>query len=113
MLDWTICQLIAYAVFDVAWGATGGESFVPLAVFAVENVLLVATLGTTIGHRALGLQVQRLDTHHDDPLGGPPGLVGALVRTGLLCLAVPALVPDRDNRGLHDRLAGTVIVRSR
>lgn len=113
ILDWTLSQLIAYAVFGVAWGATGAESFVPLAVFAVENLLLVSTLGATIGHRALGLQVHRLHTHGANPLGAAPGPVGGLVRTVLLCLAVPALIPDRDNRGLHDKAAGTVIVRSR
>ena len=34
-----------------------------------------------------------------------------LVRTVLLCLAIPALIWDRDQRGLHDRGAGTVLVR--
>jgi len=35
----------------------------------------------------------------------------ALLRTVLLCLALPALIWDRDGRGLHDRLAKTVEVR--
>ncbi|MGX1157392.1 hypothetical protein RKD39_004970 [Streptomyces albogriseolus] len=34
-----------------------------------------------------------------------------LLRSVLLCLAIPALVWDRDGRGLHDRLARTVEVR--
>jgi hypothetical protein len=33
------------------------------------------------------------------------------VRTVLLCLAVPALIWDRDQRGLHDKAAQTVLVR--
>jgi uncharacterized RDD family membrane protein YckC len=37
--------------------------------------------------------------------------VAAAIRTALLCLAVPALIFDSDSRGLHDRVAGTVLVR--
>jgi hypothetical protein len=33
------------------------------------------------------------------------------VRTALLVLLVPAVVIDRNNRGLHDRAAGIVVVR--
>ena len=40
-----------------------------------------------------------------------PGLLRAAVRTGLLLLVVPAVVQDGDGRSLHDRAAGTVIVR--
>ena len=49
------------------------------------------------------------------PLAGDPGRVGAgkaLLRTLLLYLLVPALISDRDGRGLHDRFAGTVVVRA-
>ena len=44
---------------------------------------------------------------------GPLGLLTALLRTALLVLLVPALVYDRDKRGLHDRAAKTVVVRAR
>ena len=40
---------------------------------------------------------------------GSPG-ARALVRTVLLCLAVPPLIWDRDRRGLHDRAADTAVV---
>jgi uncharacterized RDD family membrane protein YckC len=113
VIDWLLCQLVALGVFGVAWGAAGWAAFVPLAVFAVENVLLVSTLGTTVGHRVMGLVVHRLQPAELSPLGGPPGPVAGLVRTALLCLAIPALIPDTDNRGLHDKAAGTVIVRAR
>jgi hypothetical protein len=33
------------------------------------------------------------------------------VRTALLCLFFPALFSDSDGRGMHDRAAGTAIVR--
>lgn len=98
-IDWAVCLLISAAFVD-------GDPMATLGVFALENVLLVSTLGTTLGHRALGLRVQRLVSP-----GTPPGLLLALVRTVLLCLVVPAVVWDADGRGLHDRAAGTVIVR--
>lgn len=113
IIDWLLCQFIAAALFGVGWGATGWASFVPLAIFAVENVLLVSTVGTTIGHRIMGLTVHRLQPAELSPLGGPPGPVAGLIRTVLLCLAIPAIIPDSDNRGLHDKAAGTVIVRAR
>lgn len=119
-VDWLLCQLIAIGIFDVPWAASGVQSFVPLAIFAVENLLLVATLGTTVGHRLLGLQVHRLLEQPPGMPGGPlgrlagaPGPGRALARTALLCLGLPALVWNADGRGLHDQAAGTVIVRAR
>jgi hypothetical protein len=35
-----------------------------------------------------------------------------VVRFVLLCLLVPALVTDRDGRGLHDKAARSVVVRA-
>jgi uncharacterized RDD family membrane protein YckC len=50
--------------------------------------------------------VMRLD-------GRPVGLPRAALRTLLLVLLVPAVVTDRDGRGLHDKAAGTVVVHAR
>lgn len=104
LIDWALCELIAVGLLGYHPGNPGGGAFWPLAVFAVENLLLVGTLGCTVGHRLLGLRVVRAD-------GRPAGPLAALVRTVLLCLAVPALIWDRDGRGLHDKAAGTRIVR--
>ncbi len=40
------------------------------------------------------------------------GLGWALVRTILLLIVVPALITDRDLRGLHDRAANTIVIRT-
>jgi uncharacterized RDD family membrane protein YckC len=104
VIDWTLAQLVAHAIFAVPVGTAGPHSFVPLAIFAAENLLLVGTLGSTIGHRLLGLQVR-------DLTGGVARPLQVLVRTALLCLFLPAMFWDRDGRGLHDRAAQTVIVR--
>lgn len=106
VVDWLLCSLIAAAFLGYRWGGSGAEGFKPLLVFAVENVLLVSTLGTTIGHRIFGVVVQRLH-------GSTPGLLSGLVRTVLLCLVVPAVVTDRFGRGLHDKIAGTLTLRTR
>ena len=99
-LDWLLSMLISYLVFDA-------NSMATLGVFAVENLLLVSTLGYTVGHRVMGLQVR--------VLGGEGRMVGlwrGFVRTALLCLVIPAVVWDGDGRGMHDKAAGTVIVRA-
>jgi uncharacterized RDD family membrane protein YckC len=98
LVDWLLALLVANAFLD------GLGSFGPLVVFAVVQVLLVGTLGFAVGHRLLGIVVVRVG-------GGPAGPVAALVRTALLVLVVPAVVLDPDSRGLHDRAAGTVVVR--
>ena len=99
MVDWFASMGVSALFF-------GGDSWATLALFAIENVLLVGTLGTTLGHRLLGIQVRPLDRRR----GMVPPL-GAVLRAVLLCLVVPAVIWDRDGRGLHDKAAGTVLVR--
>lgn len=99
-LDWAVASGISYGFFAYDAGAT-------LAVFAVMNVVLVASVGSTIGHRLLGLRVRRLGVDEPHLVGFGRGAVRAV----LLCLVIPAVVWDADGRGLHDRAAGTVIVR--
>lgn len=75
------------------------------AAFAVEVAVLIAATGQTLGMRIVGLRVR--------PVSGAarPALQWAVVRTLLLILLLPALVWDRDQRGLHDKAAGTMVVR--
>ena len=67
--------------------------------------LLLPTAGQTLGMRAVRLRVTRLD-------GRPLNFLAALLRGVLVVLTVPALITDRDGRGLHDKAVGSVIVRS-
>jgi uncharacterized RDD family membrane protein YckC len=109
LIDWTACQLIAAALFRVplpfAGVASGNDSLVLLGLFALEHLLLVGTTGYTLGHRVVGLHVLSLDGQRARPFQ-------VLVRTVLLCLFLPAMFWDKDGRSLHDKAAGTVIVRS-
>ena len=97
MVDWGIALLISNLVF-------GGDSWANLAVFAAEQMLLVGTLGYSIGHRLVGIHVVRLG-------GAPAGPLAAVVRAVLLCLVIPAVIFDPDHRGLHDKAMTTVLVR--
>ena len=105
IIDWLVCSVIGAGFLGYHFGA-GGNSWTPLAVFFVENVLLVGTLGSTIGHRVMGLHVAKIS-------GAPAGPLAALIRSVLLCIFVPAVIWDKDGRGLHDRFAGTVLRRAR
>ncbi|HET8616807.1 MAG TPA: RDD family protein [Actinomycetales bacterium] len=98
-VDWALCLVVSYGFF-------GGDQWATLGVFAVENVLLVASAGGTIGHRLMGLRVVRVD-------GGRATVAQAVGRALLLALALPALVWDRDQRGLHDRFMSTAVLRTR
>ena len=104
VIDWMICTVIAVGLLHYRLGEGGLGPFKPLAVFVLMNLLLVGTLGSTIGHRLLGLRVVRLG-------GASAGPLPALVRTILLAVVIPAVIWDRDTRGFHDKLAGTVLVR--
>ena len=101
-VDWGLCLLIAYGLITDGYGqATGNWA---LLLFFLMSVLTVGTVGFTPGKRLFGLRVVTLETGTVNPLR-------ALLRTALLCVAIPALIWDRDGRGLHDRLAATVEVR--
>ncbi|WP_369202115.1 RDD family protein [Streptomyces sp. PU-14G] len=102
-IDWALCALIAFAL--LAGRKLEGTSDWALVVFVVMSVLTVGTVGSTPGKRLLGLRVVALDG-----LGKLP-MWRTVVRTVLLGIAIPALIWDRDNRGLHDRLSGSVQVR--
>ena len=104
LVDWLICIVIAAGLLHYRLGESGVGPFKPLGVFVLMNVLLVGTLGSTIGHRLLGLRVVRLG-------GASAGPLLAVIRTILLALVIPAVIWDRDTRGFHDKLAGTVLVR--
>jgi len=78
-------------------------SLIPLAV---DYILGALVAGRTIGMFLFGLRLARVDRQAAvDP-------VRIVVRTVLLFLLVPAVVFDRDGRGLHDRLSDTAVVRA-
>ncbi|GGR93630.1 RDD family protein [Streptomyces nojiriensis] len=101
-IDWIGCQLIAYGLITGGNLAAAGNW--TLALFVTLTILTVGTVGFTPGKRILGLRVI-------SESGGRLGPVRVVLRTLLLALVIPALIWDRDGRGLHDRLARAVQVR--
>lgn len=78
-----------------------------LLAWALIMIVPTALFGRTPGMVALGIQVVRVD---NTPM---VGFWRAAVRTVLIFPVIPAVIWDVDNRGLHDRLTGTVVVRTR
>ncbi len=114
LVDWVLCTVVVFGLlgFDYQLGPDAQpdlllgvptSSWAVLGVFAAENLLLVTLIGSTVGHRILGLQVWQVRP------GSFP--LQVLLRTALVCLFVPALI-TRGGRGLHDVAAGTKLVRA-
>ena len=72
----------------------------------LQVILLQALTGQSLGMRLIGIRVARVSAPD-----AVPGFVAATIRTALLVLVLPALLMDRDGRGLHDKAAGTVVLR--
>jgi hypothetical protein len=101
-LDWAIAYGVSWLFFRAQDGTA--NPWATLAVFGVLTLLFELFFNGSIGHLALRMRVVPIR-------GGALAPWRPLVRTALLCLAIPALIWDRDQRGLHDRVAGTVLVR--
>jgi len=108
-IDYLASSLIATAFLGYDQFALPSDAgitmFAPMTVFAVLNVLFLPTIGGTPGHRIMGLRIQLVH-------GGWVGLWRPIVRTLLLLVVIPAAVWDADQRGLHDKAAGTVLLRA-
>jgi uncharacterized RDD family membrane protein YckC len=106
-------RMIAFVVDTLVSGLVAGlftapeppglRAYVPLAVLYVVAVRLT---GQTLGMRLLGLRIIQIGSARQ------VSLLRAALRFVLLCLLIPALISDRDGRGLHDKAAGTVVVRT-
>ena len=96
-IDWGISALLSWTFFDY-------DGFVTLAIFAATQMIFVSLLNGSVGHIVMGMRVVPLS-------GGWVGLWRPIVRTLLICVVIPAVIWDNDQRGLHDKIAGTVLVR--
>lgn len=97
-IDWSL----AYAAAALAFH---GNEFAILLIFVGLQIVFIPTIGGSIGHRLAGLRVVPLT-------GGWVGPWRPVVRSVLLGIVLPALVWDSDQRGFHDKIAGTVLIRT-
>lgn len=97
-IDWACAVVLSIAFFAY-------DSIATIAIFVVVQAVFIPTIGGSPGHRLVGLRLIRLG-------GGWVGLWRPILRSVLLALVIPAAIWDTDHRGLHDKAAGTVLVRS-
>ena len=101
-IDWAAALLVAllFAPYSSAL-----HSWVTLGIFAIMQIVFIPTIGGSVGHRLTGMRVVPI-------AGGWVGLWRPIVRTLLLVFVIPALIWDSDQRGFHDKVAGTVLIRT-
>jgi uncharacterized RDD family membrane protein YckC len=97
-IDWAIAVLFSVAFFHY-------NGFATTIIFVVLQIVFIPTIGGSIGHRIVGLRVVPIT-------GGWVGPWRPIVRSVLLGIVIPALVWDSDQRGFHDKVAGTVLIRA-
>lgn len=111
-------RLVAFAIDAVfanlmAVIFTGGyqrgerQSLLIALAFLLIELVFVTVAGQTPGMRVAGIGVVRYDGR------GRAALRWVALRTLLLATILPAIFTDRSGRAMHDRAAGTVMVRTR
>lgn len=100
MIDWGISVTVSMIFF-------GYDALANVMIFLSINIIFIPTIGGTIGHRLMGLWL--VSVQHD----GWVGVVRPSIRTFLLCCVIPALIWDSDQRGFHDKIAGTKLVQQK
>ena len=101
-IDWAIATILSLAFFSI--GPWQTNPWITLGLFAAEQIVFLLILNGSVGHLIMRMRVVPVRPAR-------LGLWRPFVRTVLLCLAIPAFIWDRDQRGLHDKVAGTMLVR--
>jgi uncharacterized RDD family membrane protein YckC len=102
-VDWLLSMCVALLIAQSGWPPPG---LLVTVVFFFEYTVFTGFFGQTPGMRLLGLACVRVED------GRPLGIPRAAARAFLLNLVIPAVVFDKDGRGLHDRVAQSVVIRA-
>ncbi|CAN7341197.1 MULTISPECIES: RDD family protein [Microbacterium] len=109
LIDYIAATIIATGFLGYDQFALPAEAgltmFAPMGVFALLQILFIPTAGGSPGHRILGMRVVRLG-------GGWVGVWRPIVRTLLIVIVIPAVIWDADQRGVHDKVTGLVLIRA-
>ncbi|AEV82476.1 transporter [Actinoplanes sp. SE50] len=100
LIDWLLCLLVAGL-----YASPYRTSWPPVVLLILVNTVFIGLFGQTPGMRLTRIACRSLID------GGAIGLGRGLLRAVLLALLVPALIADGDGRGLHDRAAGSMVVK--
>jgi len=101
LLSIAVALLAGFRPGEVGYGLT------IYGTFLVIEMLFITVAGQTPGMRVVGAAVVRAA----DSTRAKPGWVA--VRTLLLATILPALIVDITGRAMHDRAAGTVMIRTK
>jgi len=105
-IDWITSALVASLIFPEWPYGSQQSAFATLGVFFVVKAIFTTLGGASFGQRIMGLRVLPLGRTYTNP-------PRSMLRTFLICLVIPAVIWDRDGRGLHDKAVGTVVVNTR
>ena len=105
--------LLLFVVFRLAanFGLGGPLAFLLLLAMFLYHPVAIAAVGTTIGKALLGLYVIRVRDAAKPGFGAALGrwLLFYVVPLGVIIAWIGALTDD-ENRGWHDKGAGTIVV---
>ncbi len=96
-IDWAIAVGLSMAFFNY-------DGLWTLGIFIVLQMLGGLILAGSPGHLLTGIRIAPIR-------GGALGILPPVVRPLLVALVIPAVIVDEDQRGAHDRLVGTILVR--
>lgn len=103
-IDWFAALFIAKAFGSSM--SYSQNSWLVLELFALQIVVLTGLIGGSFGQQILGIGVRTLN-------GSRLGFPAVILRTFLILLVIPAVIYDRDGRGLHDKAVGSFVQRIR
>jgi uncharacterized RDD family membrane protein YckC len=106
LIDAVLSVLVAIAI-NGGYHVGDRQNLVTYLAFLAIELVFVSAFGQTPGMRVAGIGVIRADT------GGRQSPQWILVRTILLAVIAPALVIDGSGRAMHDRAAGTIMIKTR
>lgn len=101
--DWAASLLVVRLLFPELTFGSDIYGVWTMGIFAAEVVLLTWLTGASFGQRILRL---RVISYRSERLR----LWQVLARTVMILLVIPAVVMDKDKRGLHDVLVGAGVI---
>ena len=108
LIDWMLSLFAVAAVTQSnPWehSAQGlDHSYIAFGVLALEIWLLTCLVAGSAGQVVMRIAVQRVGGGLVDP-------IRVSIRTLLILLVIPAVIYNRDQRGLHDLAADSIVVR--
>lgn len=109
MIDWVSAIIVTMLVTGGGYltiASSNAGQLTILAIFVGLQILGIWAIGGSMGHRLCGMYLVNVHGGSLDPWR-------PVVRSLLLGLVIPALVWDSDQRGFHDKIAGTILLRSK